>query len=89
MNLLAIYRGISSKYLLRVTQSVLKLKGIFHNSRFARTGGANDFYLVKNQPRKLNLVQLLSVSVHAQEDRKRSDSTTIAKVETCSLRPRG
>jgi hypothetical protein len=45
---------------------------IFHHSRFARAGGANDLVARKishaNTPRKFNVVQLLSVSA-----RKRSD----------------
>ena len=58
--------------------TVVSVKAVFHCSRFARAGGATDFNLVKSSragtPRKLNVVQLPSVSARTTEaDRKRSD----------------
>ena len=55
------------------------VKDVFHSGRFTRAGKATNFNLVKNLsrghagPRKLNVVQLPSVSARTKADRKRSD----------------
>ena len=50
----------------------------------------HDFNLVKNQSRgHVKKVECSSTTARTKADRKCSDSTTIAKVETCPLCPRG
>ena len=71
---------------------VYLFEGHFFSFAVARSGEATDFNLVKSQSRgharKVKL-QLPSVSARTKADRKRSDYAPVAKVETCSLRPRG
>jgi hypothetical protein len=51
---------------------------------------ANNFKISRaNMQRKLNVVQLISMSMHTKADREGWDWTPISKVETCSLCPCG